>query len=94
MNSQNPQSNFDSSYKSDAQASMGGAIFIMVAVIAGIAIALLIAGQQRRKPKTFREKLEYNFGKGGEATAHALKQLSKDIDELRKSVEDRIESMR
>jgi hypothetical protein len=92
--------NYDNVYNTDNQNQMpldqmGGSIaFIMLAVMVGIAIALLVAGQQRRKPKTFREKLEYNIGKSGEATSQALKQLSKDINELRKSVEERIEAMR
>lgn len=68
--------------------------FILLAVAIGAVIALIMGLQQRRKPKTFREKLEYNLVKGSEATAHAVKQLSKDINELRKSVEDRLEQMR
>lgn len=63
--------------------------FIIFAITVGIAIALLIAANQQRKPKTFREKLEYNLGKTSEATAQAFRQLSKEIDELRKSIENR-----
>jgi hypothetical protein len=100
MNNESAYNNYDSTYNSDSQNQMpfdqmGGSIaFILLAVTMGIVIALLVAGQQRRKPKTFREKLEYNIGKSGEATANAVKQLSKDITELRKSVEERLESMR
>jgi beta-lactamase regulating signal transducer with metallopeptidase domain len=77
----------------NAQAVAGIISFIVLALTISVAIALLVASQQR-KPKTFREKLEYNLGKSSEATAQAFKQLSKDINELRKSIEDRIESRR
>lgn len=63
--------------------------FIIFAITVGIAVALLIAANQQRKPKTFREKLEHNLSKTSEATAQAFRQLSKDIDDLRKSIENR-----
>ena len=63
--------------------------FIIFAITVGVAIALLISANQQRKPKTFREKLEHNLGKTSEATAQAFRQLSRDIDELRKTIESR-----
>ena len=71
------------------QAAAAVITFIIFAITVGVAIALLIAANQQRKPKTFREKLEYNLGKTSEATAQAFRQLSKDIDDLRKSIENR-----
>lgn len=71
------------------QAAAAVITFIIFAITIGVAIALLIASHQQRKPKTFREKLEYNLGKTSEATAQAFRQLSKDIDELRRSIESR-----
>lgn len=68
--------------------------FIALAIAVGIVIALVSSIQQQRKPKTFREKLEFNLSKGGEVTAQTVKQLSKEINELRRIVEDRIENIR
>ena len=68
--------------------------FIVVAITIGVAIALLVASQQQRKPKTLREKVEYNLRQSSEATAQAFKQLSKDIAELRRTIDDRLESLR
>lgn len=78
----------------NTQAAAGILAFIALALTVGIAITLLVVSQQRRKPKTFREKLEYNLGKSSEATAQAFKQLSRDINELRRTVEDRFERIR
>jgi hypothetical protein len=74
----------------NSQAALAAVItFIIFAITVGIAVALLIAANQQRKPKTFREKLEYNLSKTSEATAQAFRQLSKDIDDLRRSIENR-----
>jgi hypothetical protein len=71
------------------QAAAAVITFIIFAITVGVAIALLIAANQQRKPKTFREKLEHNLSKTSEATAQAFRQLSRDIDDLRKSIENR-----
>ncbi len=70
-------------------------VFLALGLGIGAALALLFAPKSGDK---IREEISKTMGegieRGGEATNSALKQLSKDLNDLRKSVEDRLESRR
>jgi gas vesicle protein len=69
------------------------AIFTFLALGLGIGAALALLFAPRSGEKV-REDITKSMGegleRGGEATTHAIRQLSKDLNELRKSVEDRL----
>jgi uncharacterized protein HemX len=96
MTNMNSQSTYDQNpmYETSHDQMPGMIAFIALAIVIGAAIALIAAMQQRRKPKTFREKLEHNLSKSSEATGQAFKQLSKDVNDLRRTIEERLEHMR
>lgn len=71
------------------------AVFIFLALGLGIggALALLFAPKSGEKTRSeIARSMEESLERGGEATTSALKQLSKDFADMRKSIEDRIES--
>jgi gas vesicle protein len=67
-------------------------IFLALGVGVGTILALLFAPKSGEKTRAeIARSMEENFERGGEATATALKQLSKDFADMRKSVEERLE---
>lgn len=73
------------------------AVFVFLALGLGIGAALALLFAPRSGEKTRAEiakSMEESLERGGEATGNAVKQLSKDFADLRKSIEERIESRR
>lgn len=85
-------------YSKEAEAranrERGVAIITFLALGLGIGAALALLFAPRSGDKTREDiasSLNESLERGSEATAHAVKQLSKDLNELRKSVEERLE---
>jgi gas vesicle protein len=69
--------------------------FLALGLGIGAALALLFAPKSGAKTREdISKSMEEGLERGGEATTHALKQLSKDLAELRKTFEERFESRR
>lgn len=70
-------------------------IFLALGVGVGTILALLFAPKSGEKTRAeIARSMEEGLERGGEATSSALKQLSKDFADMRKSVEERLESRR
>jgi gas vesicle protein len=70
-------------------------IFLALGVGVGTILALLFAPKSGEKTRAeIARSMEESLERGGEATSSAFKQLSKDFADMRKSVEERLESRR
>lgn len=71
---------------------VGVMTFLALGLGIGAALALLFAPKSGEKTRAeIARSMEDGLERGGEATTSALKQLSKDFSDMRKSVEERLE---
>jgi gas vesicle protein len=70
-------------------------IFLLLGMVGGAALALLFAPKSGDRARhELADTLNELSEKGSEATQHAMKQLERDMRDLRKKVDSRIDDLR
>jgi len=74
-----------------SQATISSSLRILSAVMTlGTALALFAIIRRRRRPKTWRDRLEDTFSTGRDSMAQAVDNLEREVTRLRRTIEERL----